>query len=123
MASTNRNVGDLGEDRACEYLISEGHKIVDRNYATKFGEIDIITKRAGVIFFVEVKAGKGNSWVQPEELITQQKLRRLLKTVEMYFLNNKIKENQEWQLDGISLLLDSRGKVIKLKHLENINIR
>ena len=50
-----RRVGDMGESLAADWLKRQGFKILDRNYLTKFGEIDIVGKKDGKIVFFEVK--------------------------------------------------------------------
>ena len=51
-----RKTGDIGENIACEFLKKRGFEILERNYSKKWGEIDIVTKRAGLIHFIEVKS-------------------------------------------------------------------
>lgn len=50
-----RKTGDLGEDIAAMFLMKQGFCIVERNYLRKWGEIDIIAKKAERLYFVEVK--------------------------------------------------------------------
>ena len=55
----NIKIGQIGEGLACQYLLNNKYKIIDRNYRETWGEIDIICKdRTGVLVFVEVKALK-----------------------------------------------------------------
>jgi Holliday junction resolvase-like predicted endonuclease len=49
------DVGKIGEDTAARFLVKQGFMIVERNYWKKYGEIDIVAKKKGVIHFVEVK--------------------------------------------------------------------
>src|SRR3989344_5717759 len=51
-----RKSGDIGENIACNFLKRRGFEILERNYSKKWGEIDIVTKRAGLIHFIEVKS-------------------------------------------------------------------
>jgi Holliday junction resolvase-like predicted endonuclease len=50
-----RKTGDLGEDIAAMFLVKQGFRITERNYLRKWGEIDIIAKKEGKLYFVEVK--------------------------------------------------------------------
>ena len=52
-----RRLGDLGENIACSFLEKRGFEIIERNYLRKWGEIDIVTKKGGVVRFIEVKSG------------------------------------------------------------------
>jgi putative endonuclease len=46
------------EENAARYLKKKGYRIIDRNYRTRFGEIDIIARYGEYLVFVEVKSGK-----------------------------------------------------------------
>lgn len=52
---SHNEVGKIGEDTACRFLMKRGFKIIEKNYWKKWGEIDIIAKNKGKIHFVEVK--------------------------------------------------------------------
>ena len=52
---TTKNIGDSGEEIAANYLIGKGYEIIERNFRTNVGEIDIIAAHDGFIVFVEVK--------------------------------------------------------------------
>ena len=54
MVRYKKNVGDNGEDFAARLLADSGYEILERNYRTKYGEIDIIACRDGVLHFIEV---------------------------------------------------------------------
>jgi putative endonuclease len=80
--------GMVGEEIASNFLISKRFFIVDRNFRTRFGEIDIIAKRDSIFHFVEVKTvscepNQLDSF-QPEENVTASKLDKLQKTIEIY---------------------------------------
>ena len=53
---TRRHTGDRGESLAAKVLKKSGYKIVEQNYRSTLGEIDIIARDGGVLVFVEVKA-------------------------------------------------------------------
>ena len=70
----NREFGNKGEDLACEYLIKNGYKILERNkHFSKLCEIDIIAKLKDKVVFVEVKTRKSNAFGSPMEAITKTK--------------------------------------------------
>lgn len=60
MKNFNRQTGMLAENLAAEVLAEKGFQILERNFANRFGEIDIIAKDGDVLVFVEVKAKKGS---------------------------------------------------------------
>ena len=82
-----RKIGNTAEEKACEYLKNKGYKIVERNFYTKFGEIDIIAFKDGVFHFIEVKSGKT---FEPIFNITPVKLKRIIRSVEIYLKQNRI---------------------------------
>jgi putative endonuclease len=80
MKTARRELGDKGEDLAAAALKKQGYKIVERNYLTPLGEIDLIAKHKGVLVFIEVKTRKSERFGAPSEAVhpaKQAKLRRL----------------------------------------------
>lgn len=81
-----RAEGVLGEQIAIEYLEQQGYRILERNYTEKSGEIDIISQKNNVIVFVEVKRRTGAKFGNGLESVTPDKIRRIIKTAELYLL-------------------------------------
>ena len=107
----SRAVGNLAEDKAVRYLKGMGFEIVERNFYSKFGEIDIIAIKDKVLHFIEVKSGKN---FDPIYAVTPKKLDKILKTVNYYILKKKI--NSEIIIDALII----KGDDIEL--LENITL-
>jgi len=80
----SRKKGDIAESRAVGFLSENGFTILDRNYHSRFGEIDIVALKDRVLHFVEVKSGKG----EPIYRVTPQKLSKIEKTSQFY-INQK----------------------------------
>lgn len=118
----NRSLGKLGEDKASEYLIKEGFKILERNYSTKFGEIDLIVTKNNVLSFVEVKLKQGEDFGTPEEMIGKNKLGRVQRMAEFYLLENPdmVKLYQTYLIDAVCLVVDEDNKIERISHYENI---
>lgn len=74
---TTKRVGDRAEDVAVTYLLSQGYTIVDRNWKTKWCEIDIIASKQSVIHFVEVKYRKTDRQGGGIAAITPTKLKQM----------------------------------------------
>ena len=72
------NRGKLGEDIALEFLSKKGYRLIERNYHSRFGEIDIIMKNDRYIIFVEVKLRKNNKYGTPAEFVTVKNSKKLL---------------------------------------------
>jgi putative endonuclease len=80
MKDPRRQLGDHGEDLAAAALKKQGYKILERNYVTPLGEIDLIARQGKVTVFVEVKTRTGSRFGDPQESVhraKQAKLRRL----------------------------------------------
>lgn len=92
--ATSKGVGDAGEDAAVEYLIGQRHTIIDRNWRTKFCEIDIISMKDDVIYFNEVKYRRTPQQGGGIAAITPKKLRQMKFAVELYALKNQITDSQ-----------------------------
>lgn len=80
--------GNLAEDYAVKLLESKGYRIIDRNFRSRFGEIDIIAIKDDCLIFVEVKARWSQKFGKPEEAVTPSKLWKIGKTGEYYSLLN-----------------------------------
>lgn len=96
--------GSSAEDFALKLLRSLGYKILEKNFRSRFGEIDIIAKQEDTLIFVEVKARKSVRFGFPEEAVTREKLRRIRLTGEYYFATHK-NLPQKQRIDVVSLVI------------------
>ncbi|MDO8600471.1 MAG: YraN family protein [bacterium] len=122
MTIETKDLGNAGEEIAEEYLIRGGYAVLDRNYRTKIGEIDIIAQKNGIICFVEVKTGTPKSTVYflPEFHVDHRKFSKLKKLGELYLLERDLnKIDQKWRIDVISVIFDEYGNH-KINHFENV---
>ncbi|MEA2100745.1 MAG: YraN family protein [Campylobacterota bacterium] len=84
----SRAKGNLAEDKACLYLDENGFMIIERNFYSRFGEIDVIATKDGVFHFVEVKSGL--DYESAILNITKSKLSKLIKTAHIYMKKNSL---------------------------------
>jgi putative endonuclease len=84
-----RGVGQRGETLAIDALVEAGYEIVERNFRTPIGEIDVIAREKGVLCFVEVKWRRDQNMGYPTEAVTREKQRRLARTAEWYLAKRK----------------------------------
>jgi putative endonuclease len=82
----SRAKGNQAEDVACSYLQEHNFTIVTRNYYSRFGEIDIIATKGGVLHFVEVKSGE--DFQHAIQNITPSKVHKIIKTAYAYMKKN-----------------------------------
>lgn len=84
----SRAKGNLAEDKACIYLDENGFMIVERNFYSRFGEIDIIASKDNVLHFIEVKSGL--DYESAIQNITPSKLSKLIRTGNTFLKKNKL---------------------------------
>jgi putative endonuclease len=95
-------IGKIGEDLACEILDEKGFEIIERNFLTRFGEIDVIAKDGQTLVFVEVKYRKDEGFGTAAEFVTKEKLKKILKTAEMY-INEKDLCEIDYRIDALAI--------------------
>jgi len=85
----SRSKGDIAETKACEFLNSQGFKILEQNfYAKKLGEIDIIATKEKIYHFIEVKSA--NDYEIAVNNITPSKLSKLKRSIDYYLQIKKL---------------------------------
>lgn len=115
-----KELGELGEKLACEYLVKKGFKILGKNYSIKFGEIDIIVRRKKVIHFVEVKTIVDNvGSFFPESHVDYKKQRKLRQMAQIWLEKNKYPQDIPYQIDIIGVLIDYATRNAKLHYFPN----
>lgn len=82
--SFNAALGRAGEDAAAGMLESRGYIILDRNYMSPEGEIDIVAEKDGSIVFAEVKTRRGTMYGRPCEAVDGRKRSRIRKSAICY---------------------------------------
>lgn len=109
-------LGKKYEEMACRYLKEKGYKILDRNYTTKFGEIDIVaSEKSGTVVFIEVKARKSSSY-KPYEAVSKFKQDRIIKSSVIYIKSKNIK-NRDLRYDVISI--SGSDDEFNIEHIKN----
>lgn len=115
-----KNLGDYGENIALKFLEKRGYAIIDQNFSSRYGEIDIIAlhpKETDTICCIEVKTRISTDFGSPEEAVTYDKIKRLHDTACSYFFQNRI-EDKIFRLDVISILIDRLAKKAKIRHIK-----
>ena len=127
---TSKEVGNLGESVACEYLRRRGFTIRDRNFSRKTGELDVIAEKEDTLHFVEVKTiladdfprdEDGKDAYDPSLNLHEAKIRKVARTGEWYVLEKKW--GGEWQVDGCLVWLRRRDGMAKVTYLPQISVK
>ncbi len=88
-AAFKLSLGSRGEMLAWGYLTRAGFKILEKNYRTRLGEMDVIAEKEKRIFFIEVKTRSTSAKGFPEESVTVVKQRRIARLASSYLQKNK----------------------------------
>ena len=110
-------IGNVGENLAVKFLISNGYHILERNYRCKSGEIDIIAYEISTneLVFVEVKTRSNNKFGRPCESVKKSKQEHIKRVAKFYIYQKKIK-NQNIRFDVIEVF--SFNKLYNIEHIK-----
>lgn len=111
-----KGLGQKGESLACLWLRLHGYVILSRNYHSRFGEIDIIAKKCGVISFIEVKARGQNALSTPASAVDAYKQQKIIKTANQY-LTRCDNPDGDYSFDVIEI--EKSGLHYKIRLIKN----
>ena len=114
----NKNTsGTFGEEKAVDFLKTNGYEILARNYAIRVGEIDIVAKKDGYLCFVEVKTRANDKFATAREAVTADKQNKIRITAEHYILHNSkdLEEGLQPRFDCVEIYTDTD----KINYIEN----
>ena len=118
-------IGSAGEQLAVEHLIRCGYEIVERNFRTRFGELDIIALTGSTIVFCEVKTrvarhGPAGSVAEnPLESVHARKQGKVRAMAGRWLKERGDRpRSDELRFDAIGVTLDQSGALLALDHLE-----
>ncbi len=115
MADHNE-LGELGEEIAVDYLLKKGYVILERNFVYDKAEIDIIAqKEKETLVVVEVKTRNSSVFGNPQEFVTKNKIKLLVKAANEYVVDRDLEV--EVRFDIIAILKNSKEE--NIEHFEN----
>jgi putative endonuclease len=120
-----RVLGEHGEEEAVRHLVRRGHAILDRNFRTRYGELDVVSATPDCLVFCEVKtrtAGGRRGPARALEAVGPAKRRRLrLMAREWFRLRGGGGERlpRGVRFDAIGVVLDARRQLVALDHVED----
>lgn len=114
-----KRLGGWGETIAAEYLAGNGYVILERNFRTQYGEIDLITLDKEILVFVEVKTRTSRKFGYPEEAISPKKKEHLLASAQAYIQTHQEME-RDWRIDVIAIERIDRNSLPEITQFENI---
>ena len=113
---TTKEIGNFGEDKAAEYLESQGISVLKRNFHARCGEIDIIAKDGETIVFCEVKTRLSKAFGTPSEYVDYKKQEKIIKTA-LYYLGN---DDTDMRFDVIEVMYKLTGDLMTVLEINHI---
>jgi putative endonuclease len=120
-----RRHGQLGERIAEEHLAHRGYKIVERNFRTRYGELDLIAMDEHALVFCEVKTRVTGSRRGPDgplDAIGPRKRDRVRRMAGQWLAENTAEARpaaRDLRFDAIGVIVTPAGRLLALEHLEN----
>jgi putative endonuclease len=120
-----RELGDIGEDEAARHLERRGHEILDRNFRTRYGELDIVSATSDSLVFCEVKTrtagGRGGPATALEAVGPAKRRRLRLMAREWFRVRGGGHERLPGRVrfDAVGVVLDTRRQLVALDHVED----
>jgi putative endonuclease len=115
-----QRLGQTGETLAAQHLTRRGFRILERNYRTRWGELDIVAFNGRELVFCEVKtrrADLGRAW--PLESVHPRKRRQVRRMASSWLRERPDRPYaRAIRFDAIGVLLDGGGRLMTLEHLE-----
>ncbi len=120
-ADPRHALGVTGERLAAEHLERRGYRILERNYRTRWGELDLIAFDGTTIAFCEVKSRRaGGAAGTPWEALSAGK-RAQVRRIAARWLHERSRRPRAATLrfDAIGITFDRDGRLLRLEHLED----
>ena len=107
-------LGKEGEDMAANYLKDKGYTILDRDWHCGHKDLDLVVTKDDTVVFVEVKTRTGSTWGDPQDFVTDRKIRRIVNSADAYIRYNRI--DKDVRFDIVSIVVEHGEFVIE--HIE-----
>jgi putative endonuclease len=111
MGFESYQLGIKGEEIAEKYLLQQGYQVLERNYHSQQGEVDIIARDRDFLVFVEVKSYSFRSYGSPVGAVRKAKKQSLIHAAQTYLFKNKIKDTY-CRFDVIAIFTKYNGQRI-----------
>jgi putative endonuclease len=115
MSLLRKLLGRSGEDRAAKHLAGLGYRILERNYRTPLGEIDLIALDGETVVFVEVKTRTSDAYGAPELAVNPAKQQRMVKAALGYLKQKKLHQ-MACRFDVVAISGREAGQVELIRH-------
>ncbi len=109
--------GALGEQFAAKFLEKHGYSILETNFRSRFGEIDIIAQKGGILAFVEVKTRAATMLESPQAAVTRTKQKRIITTALYYLQGHRAGLQPRFDVVAITTASKASFEVLDIQHL------
>lgn len=113
-----QQLGAWGERLAEAYLIDQGLELLERNFRTSYGEIDLVMLQGDQLVFVEVKTRSSDAFGLPEESVTERKKEHLLQAAQQY-MEDHPDSQLDWRIDVVSIRKKAGNDPVEIIWFEN----
>ena len=118
MSRARKNLGDSGERVAAMFLEQRGYKILERNFRTRGGEIDLVAEDVDGLAFVEVRTRREGAGA-PEESLTPRKRARMIAMAVEYLSRHEEYAERAWRIDFVAIELEKNRKVKRVEVIKS----
>jgi len=114
--ASSKELGSIAEELAQDYFLTRGYKILERNFRSGPGEIDLILEKGGYLIFVEVKARRSLKYGLPQEAVTLAKQQTIRRVAEGY-MQKKKKTATPVRFDVLAITFSSGKDTPSIEHI------
>ena len=115
--NNSKDIGQNGEMITLNYLLNKNYFLLEKNYHSRYGEIDIIVENEKYIVFVEVKTRNSRSISRGVESVDRKKREKIIKTAFEYILKNE--KDKQPRFDVSEILVDFQNRFKSINYFEN----
>lgn len=110
--------GQRAEDAAVQYIKGQGYRVLERNFRSPLGELDIIASHEGCLVFLEVRSRRGTRFGLPQETVNRAKQARVRRMASLY-LKLKGAGTLPCRFDVVGVIFDQYDNVQSLELIRN----
>ena len=114
-----KSLGTFGEELACRFLRRKSYKILEQNFSSRFGEIDIIASDGKFVVFVEVKLRKNADFAQAREFVNFSKQRKIISTASLWLSQYKCELQPRFDVIEIYAVEGTSTRRPQINHIED----
>lgn len=119
MKNFKKEIGAFGEKIAKNFLIRRGYEILQTNFSSRFGEIDIIAEKDGCLYFIEVKTRISKNFGLPEESLRFYKKQKIFQAAQDYLCKKDI-NSDNFKISFIAILINKKSKSAKIRFFDAV---